>query len=193
MRNNAESIAFYNGQENENEQIKESFQMLYNNYLRLLAVQRNLQFFTVGFDYAVIIIPSLFLVPMFLRGEVEIGLVTQATMAFRQILGSLAVVVDSFPVITLFAANVQRLGGFVEALEKRERSPEEQRIRIQKGDCIEFDNVTVKSPDERLTLVENLSFKLRDDQSLMIVDPVAPEKRQSYACFVVCPIMVPVG
>ncbi len=66
---------------------------------------------------------------------------------------------------------MQRLGGFVEALEKRERSPEEQRIRIQKGDCIEFDNVTVKSPDERLTLVENLSFKLRDDQSLMIVGP----------------------
>ncbi len=101
VRNNAESIAFYNGQENENEQIEGVFQMLCNNYLRLLAVQRNLQFFTVGFDYAVVVIPSLFLVPMFFRGAVEIGLVTQATMAFRQILGSLAVVVDSFPVITL--------------------------------------------------------------------------------------------
>jgi putative ATP-binding cassette transporter len=171
VRNNAESIAFYHGEEHENEQIRKGFQYVYRNYLRLVNAQRNLMFFTRGFDYAVIIIPSLFLAPLFFKGEVEIGVITQATMAFRLILGSLEVIVSEFRTITVFAANVQRIGAFVEALDDVSHKDKAERIGAEYGESIELKDVTLKTPDRKQTLVEHVSFKVSADEPLLIVGP----------------------
>lgn len=171
VRNHAESIAFYRGEEREQQNVGNAFQYVYWNYLRLLSAQRNLQFFTTGFDYVVVIIPALFLAPMFFKGEVEIGVITQATMAFRLILHSLAVIVDEFRTMTLFAANTHRIGQFVEALDEPARKPGQNYIDMQQGDRIALQNVTLVTPDTNLTLVKDVNLTLDSGKPLLIVGP----------------------
>lgn len=43
---------------------------------RLIAVNRNLAFFTNGYDYLIQTIPALVVAPLFMQGEVEFGVIT---------------------------------------------------------------------------------------------------------------------
>jgi ABC-type uncharacterized transport system fused permease/ATPase subunit len=45
---------------------------------------------TTGYNYLIVIIPSLVIAPLYFAGKVEFGVITQASMAFGQVLGSLS-------------------------------------------------------------------------------------------------------
>src|SRR6185312_1800401 len=47
-----------------------------DNFRRLISVNRNLGFFTNGYNYLVALIPTLMVAPLFIRGQVEFGVVT---------------------------------------------------------------------------------------------------------------------
>jgi hypothetical protein len=67
-------------------------------------------FFTNGYNYLIQIIPALIVAPLFIRGEVEFGVITQSAMAFSVLLGALSLVVTQFQSISSFAAVIARLG-----------------------------------------------------------------------------------
>jgi len=79
-------------------------------------------------------------------------------MAFRMILHALAVVVDAFPAMALFAANVHRLGSFVEALDEPAVKPGEEHITVKSGTTLSMDDVALQIPVTGRTLVEHLTF-----------------------------------
>lgn len=171
VRENVESIAFYGGEDKELAQAKGRFAFLYRNFRKLVGTQRNLGFFTTGFDYVVIILPSLFLAPLYFKGEMDIGAITKATFAFRMVLGALEVIILEFSSIMRFKANVDRIGGFVEALDKPIETESRDRIVTQFGDAIKFDDVTVRTPDGVKTLVEHLNFEIKPGRSVLVVGP----------------------
>ena len=73
-------------------------------------MNRNLGFFTTGYNYLIQIIPALIVAPLFIRGEVEFGVITQSAMAFAQLLGAFSLIVNQFQSISSFAAVIARLG-----------------------------------------------------------------------------------
>jgi len=170
-RENVESIAFYGGETKELDQAKGRFSSLYTNFRRLIGSQRNLGFFTTGFDYVVIILPSLFLAPLYFKGQIDVGAITKATFAFRMVLGSLETIILEFTSIAKFAANVSRIGSFVEALEKPVAEESDERIVTQFGDNVKFDKVTLRTPDGARTFATDLSFEVGKGESLLIVGP----------------------
>lgn len=172
VRENAESIAFYGGEEKELKKAKSRFAFLYQNYRRLIGSQRNLTYFTVGFDYVVIIIPSLVLAPLYFKGQIDVGAITKATFAFRMVLRSLEVIISEFTSIAKFSANVHRIGSFVEALDKPIEKEAETKIVTVFGDNdIEFKGVQVNTPDGARTLVRDLSFRVGPGESVLIAGP----------------------
>lgn len=170
-RENSEAIAFYGGEAKELSKAKGRFAFVYQNYLKLIGSQRNLNYFTVGFDYVVVIIPSLVLAPMYFKGQIDVGAITKATFAFRMVLKSLEVIISEFTSIAKFSANVHRIGSFVEALDRPVIAEKDERIVTVFGDTIKFDNVTVRTPDGARTLVTGLNFEVRDGQSILIAGP----------------------
>lgn len=170
-RENTESIAFYGGEAKELAKAKGRFAQLYTNYRRLVGSQRNLTYFTVGFDYVVVIIPSLILAPLYFKGQIDVGAITKATFAFRMVLRSLEVIISEFTSIAKFTANVHRIGSFVEALDRPVDVEQESQIVTVFGDTIKFDNVTIKTPDGARTLVEKLSFEVAKGRSVLIAGP----------------------
>lgn len=85
---------------------------------RVIAINRNLNFFTSGYNYLIQLIPVLLVAPMFIRREVEFGVIGQATMAFATLLGAFSLVITQFQAISAYASVLLRLDEFVEAAEK---------------------------------------------------------------------------
>jgi putative ATP-binding cassette transporter len=88
------------------------------NLRHVISINRNLNFFTSGYNYLIQLIPVLVVAPMFIRREVEFGVIGQATMAFATLLGAFSLVITQFQAISAYASVLLRLGEFVEAAEK---------------------------------------------------------------------------
>jgi putative ATP-binding cassette transporter len=82
----------------------------------IIAVSRNLGSFTSAYNYVVPLLPVLIVAPRYLRGEIELGVVTQSAMAFAQLLGAFSIVVAQLQSIAAFAAVVHRIGSLSEAM-----------------------------------------------------------------------------
>lgn len=171
VRNNVESIAFYRGEENEKKQVKERFAEAFKNFNLLIGWQRNLGFLTTGYDYLVVIIPSLVIAPLYFAGDVEFGAITQATMAFSQVLAALSLIVTEFRSISTFAANINRLGEFIEELDAPEHKPGENVITTREEDRVALSNLTLQTPNYERVLVSHVSAEVSPGKSLLIVGP----------------------
>src|SRR5207244_9439899 len=119
---NAESIALLHREGRLGARLQRRFEDLTANMRRIIGVNRNLAFFTNGYNYLIQIIPALVVAPLFIRGEVEFGVITQSALAFSALLGALSLVVTQFRSISSFAAVVSRLVSLARAVEHG-RSP----------------------------------------------------------------------
>lgn len=88
------------------------------NFRRIIAVNRNLNFFTSGYNYLIQLIPVIVVAPMFIEHKVEFGVIGQSAMAFATLLGAFSLVITQFQAISSYASVVARLSEFVEHAEK---------------------------------------------------------------------------
>jgi len=116
LRENAESIAFYGGEEQERAESQERLNSLIDNVQELIRQQRNLEFFTTSYRYLIQILPGTIVAPLYFKGAVELGSVSQSYSAFNHILGDLSLIVNQFEDLARFGAGIDRLGEFIEAL-----------------------------------------------------------------------------
>ncbi|KAJ1489908.1 ABC transporter transmembrane region 2-domain-containing protein [Baffinella frigidus] len=125
VRENAESIAFYGGEQIEMREIKRRLDKTIDNAIRLVGQQRNLEFFTTGYRYMVQIVPSIVVAPLYFQSKIELGVVSQSYGAFNHILNDLSIIINQFENIASFGAGIGRLGDFVDAMkisaERQER------------------------------------------------------------------------
>ena len=174
VRDNAESIAFYHGEKREQSDILRRFRDVLTNTLWVIGWNRNLGFFTNSYNYIALLIPALIVGPMYMRGAVEFGVVTQSENAFAQVLAALSVIVAQFDGLSTFAASIQRLGILWDNLDdfdaEQKREAEEAEIEVSKrGSRLVLADLTVKIPgDDGKELARGLSFELPPGKSLFI-------------------------
>jgi len=87
------------------------------NARRIIAVNRNLGFFSTGYNYLIQLIPVFIVAPLFMKGSVEFGVIGQAAMAFATLLGAFSLIVTQFQAISSYASVVARLSEFTEYAE----------------------------------------------------------------------------
>ncbi len=87
----------------------------------IVGVNRNVGFFTSGYNYLVPIVPIFIVAPRYLRGQIEFGVVTQSAMAFAQLLGAFSLIIGQFSSISSFAAVIRRLGALWEEMDSAPR------------------------------------------------------------------------
>jgi putative ATP-binding cassette transporter len=88
-----------------------------HNSRAMIGVNRNVGFFTSGYNYLVPILPILTVAPLYLRGSIEFGVVTLSAMAFAQLLGAISLVVVQFGNMSAFAAVTRRLGSLLAEMD----------------------------------------------------------------------------
>jgi len=173
VRDNAESIAFYRGEEREKGQVKQRLMVAIGNLRFLIGWERNLEFFTKGYEYVILILPIVVMAPMYFAGEIKFGVVTQAEGAFISVLSALSVIVTQFEQLSNFVAGITRLETFSTALEpdEKERSAERPRIESAEGSRLALEHVTLMTPDYHQTLVSDVSLEAPAGKGLLIIGP----------------------
>jgi putative ATP-binding cassette transporter len=105
------------GEPREGRRIRARLRRVIHNSRTIIGVTRNVNFFTSGYNYLVQILPILIVAPLYLRGTIELGVVTQSAMAFAQLLGAFSLIVAQFQSISAFAAVIRRLGSLWEEMD----------------------------------------------------------------------------
>ena len=168
---NAESIALLRREGRVGDRLRHRLDDLVANMRRLIAVNRNLAFFTNGYNYLIQIIPALVVAPLFIRGEVEFGVITQSAMAFSVLLGALSLIVTQFQSISSFAAVITRIGSLVDALEGV-RAPGAAALEVREDDTrVAYEGLTLRSPDDDHVLVRDLSVSIPHGTNTLIAGP----------------------
>ncbi|GAB5357675.1 hypothetical protein AAMO2058_000394700 [Amorphochlora amoebiformis] len=121
LRENAESIAFYGGEDQERNEAKLRLKSLTANIAEIIRQQRNLEFFTTSYRYLIQILPGTIVAPLYFKGAVQLGSVSQSYSAFNHILSDLSLIVNQFEDLARFGAGIDRLGEFVEALRNEDQ------------------------------------------------------------------------
>ncbi len=169
LRDHAESIAFYQGERPEAEQIAQRFGRVLKNFGLLIGWQRNLSFFTTAYSYLPLVLPFIVLFPPYFGGSIEYGDMVQANFAFLQVYGALSLIVSQIEEITGFAAGVERLSDFAAALDPD--PAQEAGIRSAKAEYFALHDLTVQTPDRSRTLIRKLRFDPQKAVNLAVVGP----------------------
>ncbi|KAK7243682.1 hypothetical protein RIF29_38492 [Crotalaria pallida] len=193
VRENAESIAFYGGEESEMQLLLQRFRDAFENLSQLLISSRNLEFFTNGYRYVIQILPAAVVAPMYFSGKIEFGVINQSVSAFNHILGDFSLIVYQFQAISAFSAVINRLGEFDDVLDRSSSkylSDTLEAIRIEYKDfrsssvlesngsippekhetLLEIECLTLKTPSES-TLIRDLSLMVKENDNLLVMGP----------------------
>lgn len=175
VRDNAESIAFYRGEKREHLDLFNRLAQAVTNMRLVILRNRKLGFFTNSYNYLALVLPVLVVAPMYMRGEVEFGVVTQTAGAFAQVLAAVSLIITQFAGLSTYLASVQRLGSLWDHLD--DQDDEDKRIDAAADDptgdarMVRLENLTISTPGDARVLVKELSFELHANQSMMIMGP----------------------
>jgi vitamin B12/bleomycin/antimicrobial peptide transport system ATP-binding/permease protein len=172
VRENAESIALYRGEEQELSQVEQRFGAAFTNATKLINWQLGLNVFAYAYKFLTIVIPSAMIATRVLSGELEVGRAVQAAGAFTAILTALAIIVDNFDNLTKFVAGIDRLDTFVKFLEVESSERKAARkLEIVTGTELALDRVSLRTLDDKRWIVQNLSLVVKRGEGLIIMGP----------------------
>jgi vitamin B12/bleomycin/antimicrobial peptide transport system ATP-binding/permease protein len=145
VRENAERITLSGNERQMNSFLARRLDDLVANFRIMTSVNRNVGFFTTGYNWLIQLIPALIIAPAFFRGDIEFGVITQSAAAFAMLVGAFSLIINQFKSISSFAAVVARLSKLQEAIENAERSTNSQ-IRIDDNrDGLAYEKLTLLS------------------------------------------------
>ena len=188
VREHAAAVAQMAGEQEQRRRLDGWLKNLVDNFRHIVRLNRNLGFFITAYGYFPQIIPALIVAPLYFRGVVEFGAVTQAAMAFSQVQGAFSLLVTQFGQVSTYAAIVQRLGSLWEATEPaaapatplpRVAATVPARaarryglvVRSPAAHRVAFDHLTLWSAEDHRPLIRDLSVEVPEGQRLAITGP----------------------
>jgi putative ATP-binding cassette transporter len=172
VRENAELIAFTRREGRLRKRLLERVDALVENMRQIFIVNRNLGFFTTGYFNLMQVVPVLVVAPLFFRGEVEFGVITQSVMAFGSLVSACSLIVSQFQPLSSFTAVLSRLNQLWDAMEQPPLRKEESKIKVEEYDGhIAYDNLTLYSSEDGRVLLKGLTISIPHGTRLLIAGP----------------------
>jgi putative ATP-binding cassette transporter len=119
VRENAEGIALYNGEQREADQLNLRFADIFANGWRVLLTQAQLAFYQSGYQQLAIIFPYLVTAPRFFAGAITLGVMMQTASAFGQVQTALSFFIDNYTYLAELRAVMDRLKGLRAATDEK--------------------------------------------------------------------------
>ncbi len=173
VRENAESIALYNGEPDEERRLGGAFARVFETWWAYMNQTKRLTWLTAFYGQAAIIFPFLVAAPRYFAGAIQLGVVMQTASAFGQVQSSLSWFVNSFDTLAPWKATVDRLTGFSEAMAAARTAQETERgfdIARSAPSALVLENVEVTLPDGRVLLAD-VDLSVEKGQRLVIQGP----------------------
>ncbi|WP_073524019.1 ABC transporter ATP-binding protein/permease [Pseudomonas fluorescens] len=151
VRENAESIALYNGEPNERQRLSTRFGKVWHNFWDIMKVSKRLTFFTAGYSQIAIIFPFIVAAPRYFTGKIELGELMQINSAFGNVQDNFSWFINAYSELATWRATSDRLLSFQQAM-----SDNEQRTPA----------IDVRPEGERL-VIKDLGMDLADGRHLL--------------------------
>ena len=168
VRENAELIALTRREGRLRAGLLQKIDALVENMRQIFLVHRSLGYFTSGYFQLVQLIPVLVVAPLFFKGEVEFGVVTQSAMAFGSLVGAASLIVHQFQPLSSFTAVLSRLNQLWDAMEQPQPT-EDAKIEVVESDGrIAYEHLTLRSSEDGRVLLRDLSIAIPQGTRLLI-------------------------
>ena len=172
VRENAESIALYNGEKDEERTIGGAFERIYKVWWDYMRYNKRLTWFTAFYGQAADVFPLVVASPRYFAGAIPLGVLTQTAGAFGRVQGALSWFVDTFTTLADWKATIDRLTGFGEtmAATKRAAASEHAFENDAAADLLRLNDVDVALPDGRV-LLRDVNLTIRAGESVLVQGP----------------------
>jgi putative ATP-binding cassette transporter len=140
VRENSESIAFYNGEAQEARVLNGRFAKVYRNFIAVLIRQMKLNVLNSTYSQIALIVPYVVAAPKYFGKAIEFGGIQQIATAFDQVQTSLSFIVNSYADIAELQAVMIRLTQFEHrAANVRAEMPSIEIERTESGGLVVHD------------------------------------------------------
>ena len=180
VRDNAESIAFYQGEQQESKEVVRRLGNAIANYDRLILWTAAINVVKRSYDYFSRFLPWLVIAPIYFAKDADFGVFSQAGIAFAQVFSSLSFIVANIEQLAAFSASISRLEGFqgkvdeingkaaATALSEQETAsaaglPATESILLRHADLV--------PPQSDRVLLRDLSLEVSQRQRVLVVGP----------------------
>jgi putative ATP-binding cassette transporter len=172
LRENAESVAFYGGEERERRIFHDRFAHVVRNWWDIIRRRKKLGWFTYGYQQVATVFPFLVAAPRYFANEIQLGGLMQISSAFGRVQDSLSFIITSYTEIAEYQSVVERLGGFrarIDEIAAAHRGPQPI-ARERGGGGVEVAELDLHLPDGR-TLREDVALAARPDSPVLVTGP----------------------
>jgi putative ATP-binding cassette transporter len=171
VRENAEAVLLARREGRLTNRVLNRFDDVVANFRKMIAINRNVGFFTTGYNWLIQIIPALIVAPAYIAGTIEFGVVTQSAMAFTLLVAAFSLIVTQFQSISNFAAVMTRLNLLAEAV-KRAQTRKGATIETREGEgYVAFEQLSLLSPDGGGHLIKDLSIAIPAGTRVLLAGP----------------------
>jgi putative ATP-binding cassette transporter len=179
IRDNAEAIAFYQGEPVELEEAERRLGGAIRNFDRLIIWEAMINVIQRSYDYFSRFLPWLVIAPLYFTKSVDFGVFGQAGIAFSQVFFSVSFIVNNIEQLAQFSASISRLEAFqskvnaisAEAAESGEPASSLPQASAPAVDAIVVTDVDLVPPRSQRTLIRDLSLTVDPSQRLLVVGP----------------------
>jgi putative ATP-binding cassette transporter len=119
VRENAEGIALYSGEQREADALNTRFVDIFTNGWQVLWTQAQLGFYQSGYGQLAIIFPYVVTAPNYFAGAITFGIMMQTASAFGQVQSALSFFVDNYTSLAELRAVMDRLKGLQHATDDK--------------------------------------------------------------------------
>ncbi len=171
VRENAEGIMLAHCEEQQGFRLLRRLDDAVANFRKVTAINRNVGFFTTGYNWLIQIIPTLIIAPAYIRGNIDFGVITQSGAAFAMLVGAFSLVITQFQSISTFAAVVARLSSLMEAIE-RAGTPADAGIEVVEGkERLAYEQLTLLHATNSVPIVKDVSISIPLGTRVLITGP----------------------
>ncbi|MDJ0601012.1 MAG: ATP-binding cassette domain-containing protein [Crocosphaera sp.] len=172
VRNHSESIAFFQGEEQELNIIERRFNNVIDNADRRVEWERGQDIFNRVYQSAISLFSIFILTPLFIQDEIDYGEISQASMACLMFSNAVGILIAEWGNSGKLSSYIERLAQFLNKLKSIIKEPEKiSSITTIEDNRLAFENVTLKTPNYDKVIVENLSLSVPPGEGLLIVGP----------------------
>lgn len=154
IREAAEQIAFYQGEQDENVRLTRSFSYVFDNTLKVIKLRKYLAFFNTAYFNFSNLGGTLLALPRFLTERLALGILIQTSQAFKNVFESLSFIVLSYPIIANWRAVIHRLTEFNQHMKEAMQQGNSKKITINKHNqpLIEIKDLALYLPNDTILL-----------------------------------------
>ncbi len=169
IRENADAIALDGGEPSEKRNALARFASVATNWHAIMRTQKNLTWFTAGYNQAAIVFPFIVASPAYFAGTMQLGGLMQTASAFGQVQASLSFIVNAYTELAQWKSVVDRLTQFrANTDELNAAAPQIGREAATSG--IALDRVDLALPSGQ-TLLDATSVDFAPGESVLISGP----------------------